>query len=192
MMDLRKVLNKLYFDSGYLYNQNKFDEYKILCKKEFHKKQYNENEYREQLISYVKYGMIKLEDNEMIKDIDQMSTDKTIELLTNGQFIITEYGRCNIDLNNRDHISRQLNDEINKQKDTINAQVLTLMGIILAAITFIIAGLDLYKNPDFFKISFVNQILSSVALYIPLLMVIICLLLGLYLIMIVINNLNKK
>jgi len=136
--------------------------------------------------------MIKLEDNEMIKDIDQMSTDKTIELLTNGQFIITEYGRCNIDLNNRDHISRQLNDEINKQKDTINAQVLTLMGIILAAITFIIAGLDLYKNPDFFKISFVNQILSSVALYIPLLMVIICLLLGLYLIMIVINNLNKK
>jgi hypothetical protein len=197
---LRLKLNDVCCKTGFLYDQVNLDKYIQLCKIEFNSENTKTDETTQSVLYLLKKGMITTNKRmkQGVEDILSKSPSEIIDFLKNGDFVITPYGRANLDINYRDgefqsskEIIENTQSEISTFKNIMYAQILTLMGIILAVITFINVGANLFQNPDYFKLPFLQQISSVIALYIPLIIIIVILLLGLYLIMKISNAFVK-
>jgi hypothetical protein len=193
--DLRDKLNNALFKSGYLFDENMESAYEELCKAEF----FNENEDNIDTISAFEetfiHGMIMFRHNVKLS----RSSVNVVSMLKNGQIVITPYGRANLDFNRRDKDNKTWKDrtdaairEINNIKNNIYTQVLTVMGILLTISAFINVGANIFKNREYFKLSFWEQLSSVAALYIPLLIILLAILVIMFLVMIITNIINRS
>jgi hypothetical protein len=204
---LRHHLNRILHITGFLYNPFKEELYNEECKKEFRNVKYKDPKIKDLFIELFKNGMISYKDmskkNKDDFDVDNMKVDQIRDLLINGKIIINQYGRANMDVNNRDIIMynqqiswvdkfKETKKKLNGLKTDIYAQILTLMGIILAVITFINLGIDFARNPKYLELSFFKQVLAAISLFIPMLISITVIILGLFGILKLIELIKSK
>jgi hypothetical protein len=97
---LRVKLNSILFDSGYLCDPEKVEDYIIACGMEFAKQTEDKRKTVNAIDELLKYGMIATRNGGKIKG-------GYINALQSGEIIITPYGRANLDMNRRDvHFAR--------------------------------------------------------------------------------------
>jgi len=166
------------------YRDPNSEDYKNACKERF--KRLSEDNIN------VRHNLEKME---YYMQIDQtIKSNSLIEALKGGGINITPYGRTIIDLN---HTSGYLyqeietkKDELERLKDNLIVQALTLMGIFVAIISFIYQGIKLISIPEFIEKTFFEQISTSFALYLPVLLIPIALIFLYFLLQIVKTSLQ--
>ena|SRR4030042_754028 len=146
--------------------QNKDAVYKQKCEIQFTDIRLDD-ETINSLIHRIKYNEIEYipDQNKLIPVTEILSS------LKSGNLRITPYGRSLLNLYaTRSNISilDSKIKEVDGIKNNIYTNLLTLMGIIIAVIVFIIQGMNLIKNDVFANLDFPKQLQTVISLYLPL------------------------
>lgn len=187
-------------DTGFLIYPFKKELYQKRCKIEFSGHIYGHTYFKIGFLKMFLTGKILFTDSQKTKEFDNSTEDSEIlSLLKAGELKISEYGRAWLDTSRtRNGISTWAKEmdkekkELDIFKNTMYVQVLTLMGIIVAVIAFINLSTKVFENPEYFKLCFLQQLLVSCSLYLPLLFIILIVMAGLFIFYKIFNLFTKS
>jgi len=168
-LDMLKKLREL--DKGSLehYETKEINE----LKKYFGSKEYESEEFLNELSIRIEEGLIE---PEIQGDRYKKEKKVLIHYLRLGQIYLTDHGKTYVEIYCYfkpyvENKTNELNKKIKKIEDLQNnlfLQISAIIGIFIAIFAFILQGINFITNKDFFNLCFWQQIITGVALYIPL------------------------